>query len=95
MALSPNARRLAAAIEAAEPAGGTPAPWFAPATVATVTAGAGYGGATLVEVDWLGGRYAVPYLDSYTPTVGHTVLLLIQRPQAVIFGRVVGRPPTT
>lgn len=93
MATGRNARRLAAAIATAEPAGGAPNPWFSSGVVATVTAGAGYGGSTLVEVDWLGGRYALPYLDSYTPTVGHAVLLLVQRPQLVIVGRVVGRPP--
>lgn len=92
MAATPNTRRLAAAIKANTPAGATPAAWFSPAVVATVTAGGAFGGTAKVEVDWLGGRYVVPYLATYTPTVGHTVLLMIQDPQAVIFGQVIGRP---
>jgi hypothetical protein len=63
-----------------------------PATVLTVTAGAASDGNALVAVTWRGATCNLPYLASYTPVVGHHVMLLVQPPQAVITGRIIGTP---
>lgn len=94
MALKRNLKRLAALLAAKPPAGTEILSWHEPAVVETVTAGAGTGGTALVKVRWRGGLYEVAYLDSYTPTVGHTVALAVQPPQLLILGRPIGRPPT-
>jgi hypothetical protein len=88
----PNARRLAQALPAPELSGDVPTCRTEPATVLTVTAGAASDGNALVTVSWRGVSIAVPYVASYTPTVGHVVQLLIQGPQKIIWGRVYGMP---
>lgn len=73
-------------------AGARPEVWFEPGLIATVTAGGASDGNALVEVTWRGGTTEVPYLSTYTPTVGHTVLLLVQLPQVVVLARIIGTP---
>ena len=63
-----------------------------PGTVVTVVAGAAADGNALVTVSWRGTSVAVPYPSSYTPVVGHVVLLLVAPPQVVIVARLLGTP---
>jgi hypothetical protein len=60
--------------------------------IASVAAGAAVDGNALVTVTWRGTNVACPYLAGYAPTVGHNVLLLVQPPQLVILGRLIGTP---
>ncbi len=85
--------RLAAEILRGKPPQGAPSAWMEPAVVATVTAGAAADGNAAVTVTWRGQAVKAAYLASYTPTVGHTVLVLYQPPGGlVILGRVIGTP---
>lgn len=86
----PNNRdRLAAEILRKPPGG------VEPATVATVTAGAAADGNALATVTWRGIAVPAAYLASYTPVVGHTVLVLYQPPGGlVILDHVIGTPPS-
>jgi hypothetical protein len=70
-----------------------PTSWVEPGTVLSVTAGAAEDGNALAEVTWRGLSVEAAYLSTYTPVVGHVVLLLVQPPQLTILGRVVGTPP--
>lgn len=63
-----------------------------PATIITVAAGAAADGNALVTVSWRGTDVACPYPSTYTPVVGHRVLLLVATPQLVIIARLVGTP---
>ncbi len=65
---------------------------YAPAQVTAVATGAAADGNALVSVDWRGTVIEVAYLSSYSPAVGHTVLLLVQGSQVVIVGRLIGTP---
>jgi hypothetical protein len=61
-------------------------------TIITVTAGAAVDGNALVTVRWRGTDIFCPYPSTYTPVVGHVVLLLITPPQVVIAARLIGTP---
>lgn len=71
---------------------GTPGVRMEPAVILTVAAGAAADGNALVTVTWRGTDIAAPYPSTYTPVVGHTVLLLVAPPQVVIIGRYIGTP---
>jgi hypothetical protein len=63
------------------------------ATVTAVQSGAGQGGIATVTVNYFGASLsAVPYLASYTPAVGHIVVLGRSGGQLYIRGRLVGFP---
>lgn len=63
------------------------------ATVTTVIPGGASDGNALVSVTWRGTELAVAgYPDSYTPVVGHRVLIAIADDQLEIFHRSVGSP---
>jgi hypothetical protein len=61
--------------------------------VTAVLPGAAVDGTALVSVLWRGTQVEAAYLASYTPAVGHVVLLLVDPPQVVILGRLIGTPP--
>jgi hypothetical protein len=91
--LPTNVDRLAAEILRGKPPQGAPSAWVEPATVATVTAGAAADGNAAVTVTWRGQSVKAAYLSSYTPTVGHIVVVLYQPPGGLlILGRVIGTP---
>lgn len=90
-----NTARLAAEILRGKPPQGAPSAWCEPAVVATVTPGAAADGNALATVTWRGQSVQAAYLASYTPTVGHTVIVLYQPPAGLlILGRVIGTPPS-
>jgi hypothetical protein len=89
----PNTKKLAAEILRGKPPQGAPSAWAEPAVVATVAAGAAADGNALVTVTWRGQAIQAAYLSSYTPTVGHNVIVLYQPPGGLlILGRVIGTP---
>lgn len=61
-------------------------------TIVTVAAGAAGDGNALVTVSWRGTNVRCPYPSTYSPVVGHVVLLLIDPPQVVIAARLIGTP---
>lgn len=61
-------------------------------TVVTVTPGGAADGNSLAVVSWRGTNVACPYPSTYTPVVGHVVLLLIDPPRVVIVARLIGTP---
>jgi hypothetical protein len=81
--------RLADQIAAA---GGTDAMRMEQGTITVVAAGAALDGNAKVTVSWRGTSIFCPYPSTYTPVVGHVVLLLIQPPQVVIVARLIGTP---
>lgn len=87
-----NTRRVAAEISRDRPPQGAPPSWFEQAVVASVAAGAASDGNALVTVTWHGASVQAAYLSSYSPTVSHTVLVLVQPPSLLILGRVIGTP---
>ena|SRR5664279_858474 len=61
------------------------------AVVTAVRTEGGGDNTSLVTLDWQGEpTLAVPYLSSYVPRTGDVVLLLVQGPQLVICGQIVG-----
>jgi hypothetical protein len=62
--------------------------------VHSIEPGAAADGNTRVTVTWRGQQLGAAYNADYTPVVGHTVLLLVQPPQIMIYGRLTGTPPT-
>lgn len=88
-----NIARLASEISRGKPPQGALSASIEPATVATVVAGGAADGNALVTVTWRGAAIKAAYLASYTPTVGHVVLVLYQPPGGlVILGHVIGTP---
>lgn len=86
-------RRVAAEMGRDRPPQGAPASWVEQATVIAVTAGAAVDGNALCVVRWRGADVAAAYCQSYTPAVGHTVLVIAQPPAPpVVVGRVIGTP---
>ncbi len=63
-----------------------------PAVVTAVATGAAADGHALVTVDWRGTPVEAAYDASYSPAVGHTVWVLVQRGQIIIGGRLIGTP---
>lgn len=61
-------------------------------TIATVTSGAAADGNAAASVTVKGSTTPAPYLSSYTPTVGHTVAVLLVNNSPLILGRVIGLP---
>lgn len=55
-------------------------------------AGATRDGNPRVTVTWHGQAISVPYLSSYTPTVGHQGLVLLADTDPVLLGRIIGTP---
>jgi len=62
------------------------------ATVTVVTAGGGTDGQTLVTVSYNGASLALPHKASYTPVVGHIVVLDRAGGQWIVDDRLVGFP---
>lgn len=87
-----NLRRAAAETARDRRPQGAPVCWVELATIASVTAGAATDGNALVTIVWRGATVPAAYTASYTPTVGHVVLVLVQLPQIVIVDRVIGTP---
>ncbi len=93
--MSDSVNRLAAEILRGKPPQGAPSVWLEPAVVATVSAGAAADGNALATVTWRGQSIRAAYLASYTPTVGHNVIVAYQPPGGLlILGRVIGTPAT-
>lgn len=69
-----------------------PGPRFEQGTVTAVAAGAAADGNALVTVSWRGVEVSVPYPASYTPVVGHTVLVVYQDKQLFVLARLIGTP---
>lgn len=90
--ISRNIGRLSQALPRGDLAGEIPAQWMDVGVIATVTAGAAADGNALVTVTWQGSTSACAYPSTYTPVVGHRVLLAIQPPQIVILCRLIGTP---
>jgi len=88
-----NLSRVAAELGRDRPSQGWQPVAAEQATVITVTPGAASDGNAAVTVTWHGTSVPAVYLSSYTPTVGHNVLVLVQ-PSAplVILGRIIGTP---
>jgi hypothetical protein len=74
-------------------AGNVQEPW-AIAEVTAVTPG-GHDGFDVVTVRWRGTDQVAPHFASYTPALGHKVLMARFGPQLVILDRIVGNPPRT
>jgi hypothetical protein len=88
-----NIARLAAETSRGKSPQGALSASIEPAIVATVVAGAAADGNALVTVTWRGQAVKAAYLSTYTPTVGHIVLVLYQPPGGlVILSRVIGTP---
>lgn len=73
---------------------GDGSPW-AVGTISAVTPGGAVDGNALVSVTWQGASVRVAYASSYTPVVGHVVLMARVGPRLVIVCRVIGTPPNT
>ncbi len=82
-------RRLAEEMTGVNAPGNRPECWFESGIVrSSVT---GYGNAAIVTVSWRGVDVPVSYLDSYNPSDGDAVLLLIQPPSPpVLLGKING-----
>jgi len=65
---------------------------FRTGTIHTVTAGASADGVAAAVVTVDGNDIAAPYAASYTPTVGHLVMVLLIDNSPFILGRIVGLP---
>jgi hypothetical protein len=91
MSMSPATRKLAAELSG-QAAGASPSSWLEPAVVYSVTAGGASDGNALCVVTWRGVQTPAAYPASYTPTVGHVVLLNVQPPSVVIVMHVIGTP---
>lgn len=68
---------------------------WAVGTVQTVTAGAAADGNPLVSVRWQGSNVLAAYLSSYTPVVGHVVVMARVGAGLLIIGRAIGTPPSS
>lgn len=64
------------------------------AQITAITVGGGTDGQDLVTVLYLGATLKFPHLDSYTPVVGHMVVLDRVGGSWTIIGRPVGFPAT-
>lgn len=84
--------RLAAELTGVSGPGGEQRSWFEPAQVASVVAGGAGDGNALATLNFRGQLVPAAYLQAYTPTAGQTVLVLVQPPQLIIVGRVIGTP---
>lgn len=86
-------KRLAAEQGRDRPPQGVTYSWPEPGVVASVTPGGASDGNALATVTYRGVTQEAAYLASYTPTVGHTVLLLVTSTgSVVILGRTLGTP---
>jgi hypothetical protein len=93
--MSAAINRLAAEILRGKPPQGAPSAWLEPAVVQAVAAGGAADGNALATVTWRGQNVKAAYLASYTPTVGHNVIVACQPPAGLlILGRVIGTPPS-
>lgn len=63
------------------------------AEVTAVTVGGGADGQNLVTVRWRGRTVRAARCASYSPVVGHKVLVLVQGPRLIVIDRLVGTPP--
>lgn len=91
--LSPGAQRLAATQNQSRPPQGAPTCWMRPAQVQAVDLGAASDGNGLLTVTYGDSNQQCAYLDSYTPQVGHTVILLISSDGGLLcLGHPIGTP---
>lgn len=70
----------------------TDEPWAVGVVISVVVGGA-HDGFDVVTVNWRGTEVQAARLASYTPTVGHQVLMARFGPQLVVLDRIVGTPP--
>jgi hypothetical protein len=91
---SNNVNRLAAQVTDGQRPQGAPYCWTEPATVTSVVNGAAADSNALVTVNWRGALQQAAYLASYTPAVGHTVIVVYQDGELTILGRTIGTPPS-
>lgn len=85
MASRAAARKLATVLRPAIPSQGIDALRLEMAVVQSATnAGQVSGRAALCTVTWLGENYPATYPASYTPVVGHVVLVAVQPPQTLM-----------
>lgn len=89
--MSRNIRRLAATVNE-KTAPPSAASVLRIGTIATVTAGAAADGFNAVTVTVRGSTIDAPYLDSYSPTLGDLVAVLLVDNAPLILGVVVGLP---
>lgn len=91
--MQPNMRRAASELFKDRPPQGSQSCWFESATVSAVTAGAASDGNALCTVTWRGQAVDAAYCATYTPTVGHTVVVVVQPPASLlVIARVIGTP---
>ena len=90
---SRGAQRLAAELSRDRPPQGVQYCWMEPGEVTNVTPGGASDSNALARVAYRGVTVSAAYLAGYTPTVGDTVVLLIQSTgSAIILWRVIGTP---
>lgn len=82
---SRNLRRVARVLPRAELGGRRRTAAADPAVVASFTAG-------VLKITYKGQTMAVAYLNSYSPTVGDTVSVLLQDGQVLVLGKPIGTP---
>lgn len=93
MQLGRGGQRLAAEQGRDRPPQGVTYSWPEPGVVTTVTPGGASDGNALAVVTYRGVTQSAAWLASYTPTVGHNVLLLVTSTgSVVILGRILGTP---
>ncbi|MGI5144786.1 hypothetical protein ACQEVC_45465 [Plantactinospora sp. CA-294935] len=85
-------RRAAAELLRDRPPQGAPASWMEQATVVAVAPGAASDGNALLTVEWRGAEVDAAYGAKYTPTVGDTVLVVVQPPSLLVVDQVIGTP---
>ncbi len=82
-------KRLAAELTGVNAPGNRPECWFESGIVRSSVPG--YMDSAIVTVIWRGVDVPVSYLDSYSPTEGDAVLLMIQPPSPpVLLGKING-----
>lgn len=91
-AVSSATRRLAAELSGRSGPGKRPSSWLEPATIYSVTPGGASDGNALAVVTWRGIQAPAAYASTYTPVVGHVVVVNVQPPSLVIIARIIGTP---
>lgn len=71
------------------------APAWADGVVTAVDPTGGEDGKSLVTVNWNGTLVKLAHLSSYTPAVGHVVLMARYKSKLAILGQLIGTPPTS
>jgi hypothetical protein len=80
--------RLAAELTGSVSSGTRPRCWVEPGVVTSIAGG--YLQSDTVVVTWRNTDVPVSYLDSYTPTAGDVVAILVQPPSLIVLGKLNG-----